>query len=203
MCKSEPLISRQLRMMGWIPLVFLGLHFYTHWERDTLGHILWWCHMANLILSIGWMCASPGLIRIAVLWLIPGLPLWILDASQTGDWSVSSGLTHFGGLVMGLFLLRRVRAARWAWLHAFIPGFVLQQISRWATAAELNVNIAHGMREGWEEVFSSYWQYWLFTTLGILAALWGVNKVLQSTFPQQLDERKDHGIDSGPQNQTG
>ena len=192
MCASTSFTCR-FRMMGWIPLVFFALHFHYHWSREQPANILWMCHVSNVILAIGWMSAWPGLIRVAVLWLIPGLPLWIMESIQTGEVSFTSVLTHLGGLALGLILLYRVRSARWTWLYAMIWYLALQQICRMASPEALNVNIAHRMRAGWEGVFSAYWQYWLFTSLLALGGLWGVNRILQLLFPVSPIERNGHG----------
>jgi len=106
------------------------------------------CNIGNLVLAIGLFLGRPVIIRLAVFWLIPGLPLWIWYMVLRGGWLLTSTFTHVGGLVVGLFALSKIRADRRAWLYAFAWYLLAQQISRLTTPAELNVSAAHHIYTG-------------------------------------------------------
>jgi hypothetical protein len=120
----------------------------------------------------------------AVLWLIPGLPLWLWFIAMEGGWLLTSTFSHVGGLGVGLIALRTVGADRTTPIYAVIWYLVSQLICRVFTPAESNVNIAHRVYEGFEHMFSAYWQYWLATTAMVVAGAWLLGLVLQKTFPR-------------------
>ena len=194
MSESRPFSSMRLRWAGLVPLAFVTLHFYQQLNYGNPWNLLWWCHAANIVLAAGLLFAAAGLVRISVIWLSLGLPLWVYESIELGELNPTSCLTHLGGLALGLFLLSRLRAAPRAGLHAFLLGIAVQLLSGWLTPAELNVNVSHGIRPGWEGVFSAYWQYRVITTIFFLVTLLGINRVLMRIFPAQINERKNHEI---------
>jgi hypothetical protein len=176
-------VTVSTRLLGLLPLVFFLAHLSYYWRTGELGHMLWMCTVSNLALAVGLFVGSKWIIRLAVLWLIPGLPLWLYYLAVNGGWLVTSFLTHVGGLTVGVVALHRVRAARWTWLHAALYFLVLQQLSRVFTTPELNVNVAHSVYPGWETMFSDYWQYWLATTSIVVAGLWLLGVIILRLFP--------------------
>ena len=132
-----------LRALGVVPLAFFVLHARYHLGQGTAGHLLWVCTASNLLLAVGLFLDLPMLIRVAVMWLIAGLPLWAWDLMEQVAWPVSTFLTHLGGLAVGLVALSRVRAARRPWVYAFGWYLALQLAARMWTRPELNVNLAH------------------------------------------------------------
>ncbi len=171
-------MSVRFRLWGLLPLAAFLLHLQFNWTHDVLGNTLWMCLVSNLFLAIGVLCAQASLIRLAVIWLIPGVPLWLMDMLQFGMVTRVTFLSHLGGTVLGLVALRRVGAARRTWVYAFVWYLVLQQLSRMVTPPELNVNVAHTIYPGWERFFGAYWQYWMFTTVSAAAGLWVIGRML-------------------------
>lgn len=145
--------------------------------------MLWMCNIGNLLLALGLLLNQPLLIRVAVFWLIPGLPLWVWFMALRGGWLLTSGFAHIGGLIVGLFALAHVRVDRHAWLYAIVWFLAVQQVCRLITPVELNVNLAHRIFSGWETVFSAYWQFWIASTLavGFGSRLMGI--ILLKLFP--------------------
>lgn len=175
--------AAKLRLLGLLPLGFFLAHGLYYWKHVGLGNMLWMCTLANLMLAAGLLIGYAWLIRLAVIWLIPGLPLWLFYLAQDGEWLVTSFFTHVGGLIVGLVVLSVVRFDRRTSMHAFLWYLFLQQISRMVTAPALNVNVAHNVYQGWETVFSAYWQYWLATTALAAIGLWVLGLVLLKLFP--------------------
>lgn len=158
--------------------------------------MLWMCNIGNLLLAIGLFLEEAILIRVAVIWMVPGLVVWFLYVVPTwgmlltGKLSLgqlfgvlSSTLAHVGGISVGLVVLRKVGMDGRAWFYAFIWYFVVQLLSRVMTPAALNVNLSHRIQEGWEQRFSSYWRFWLLLTLLVGLCLWILGFSLKMLWP--------------------
>jgi hypothetical protein len=190
---KEHALTMRFRLLGFLPLLFFlgqGLHY---WQIDQLGHMLWMCNIGNLLLSLGMFLDEPALIRIAVIWAIPGAPIWMRYVVTEWfhysviDWSAvaASSFAHVGGLIVGLFALARVRMDRAAWFHAFVWFLILQVVSRLATPAELNVNVSHYVYESWQKYFSSYWKFWMAMALIVGIGLWLLSSALNGIWPRR------------------
>lgn len=184
------------RLLGILPLAFFGAQAIHYWQTGELGHMLWMCNVGNLLLALGLFLGKARLIRVAVIWLIPGVAVWFVYVVPTwgmlltGKFGVqellavvSSTLAHLGGLAVGLPLLRRIGMDDRAWLWAFMWYFIVQLLSRFVTPAALNVNVAHRIQDGWEQTFSSYWKFWLVLTLLVGVCLWILGRLLKMLWP--------------------
>ena len=160
--------------------------------------MLWMCNIGNLLLALGLFFELPLLIRVAVIWTVPGVAVWFLYVVPTWgmllagnfDWKqlfgvISSSLAHLGGFSTGLIALRQVKMDARAWAYAFLWYFVVQLISRLVTPAAMNVNLAHNIQSGWEQTFSSYLKFWLALSAlgGVL--LWVLGKLLERMWPAE------------------
>lgn len=162
----------QTRLLGLLPLFFFlaqGIHY---WRLNQFGHMCWMCNIGNLVLAIGLFFERPLLVRVAAIWTIPGLLVWFVYVVLTWGVSFSSTLAHVGGLAVAAIALKRYRMDRGSWLYAFGWLLAMQVISRFFTAPELNVNLAHAVQPGWDSMFTSYWSFWLVLTIVAAAILW-------------------------------
>ena len=176
--------TARFRLLGILPLAFFIARVVEYvWVQKTPSQVLWMCHLANLMLAAGLFLASPTVICISILFIIFGLPPWIFDMFMIKIVTPVSVFSHLGGAVVGLIALAKVRARRWAWLPALALFILVQQICRFATPPDLNVNAAHYAYGPWKNLFSSYWKYWVVITLMIAAGLWIVEFVLVKLFP--------------------
>jgi hypothetical protein len=133
----------------------------------------------------------PRLIRVAVIWSIPGLFVWWRYVATewfsyaTLDWwaVVSSTLAHIGGIAIGLIALQRVRIDRVTWLYAFVWYLAIQFVSRIATRVELNVNVSQKVYAGWDSTFQSYLSFWIVLTLATAASLWILTQAFVRAWP--------------------
>ena len=182
--------------MGILPLMFFlaqAVH-YLHIHEE--GHLLWMCNIGNLLLALGMFLDQKLVIRLAVIWAIPGLLLWILYVVPTwglllaGQFTfgqvfgvISSSLAHLGGIAVGIVALKRVRMDHWTWLYAFIWYLIMQFFSRWLTSAAMNVNLSHRVQDGWESSFESYWKFWIVLTLFVAVCAWLLTLVLRKIWP--------------------
>jgi hypothetical protein len=147
------------------------------------------CNVGNLLLAVGVFLPRPAVIRVAVVWLIPGLLIWLWYVVRLSGLLFTSTLAHVGGLVVGLFMLRRVGVERVSWLHALAWYLFMQGVSRLFTPPGLNVNIAHRVYEGWGEAFGSYFRFWLATTLAVAALLWLIVFTLAKLLPPRRTDK--------------
>ncbi len=178
-----PRPTDRLRLLGLLPLMFFCAHAFYYWRRGEPAHILWMCNIGNLLLAAGLLLRRPQLTRVAAVWLIPGLPVWLLFVVRAWGFVPTSTLAHLGGLTVGLYALARVRVDRATWLHAFVWYLLVQFVCRLITPPALNVNLAHSVYEGWQGTFSAYWQFWLATTAAVAAALCLLVLLLSKLWP--------------------
>lgn len=171
----------RVRLLGLVPIGFFLAHFYYYWTHGGVGHMLWMCNLATAVLGIGMIVGFAPLIRLAVIWLIPGLGLWFWFVVMEGGWLWTSFFSHVGGLSIGLLALREVGAGRWTWLYSTIWYVAVQQLCRMVTDPELNVNVAHRPYEGFEGM--AYREYWILTTLLVVVGAWLTGMTLLKLFP--------------------
>ncbi len=193
---AKRLLSWQFRTLGFLPLMFFLGQAIHYWQINQLGHMLWMCNIGNLLLALGLFFAEAELIRVAVIWMVPGVLVWFVYVVPTwgmlftGKFShselfgvLSSTLAHLGGFAVGIVVLRRVGMDARAWLYAFIWYFAVQLFSRLVTPAAMNVNLSQNIQTGWEATFSSYWRFWLVLTILIGVGLWILGFLLRRLWP--------------------
>ena len=155
------------------------------------------CNIGNLLLALGLFFEAAIMIRVAVIWVIPGLAVWFLfyilpiwGMFLTGRASyaqlfgvLSSTLVHVGGFAVGIVVLRKVGMDARAWFLAFIWYLAVQLLSRLLTPADMNVNLSHRIQEGWEQAFSAYWKFWFVLTVIVGLCLWLLGLLLKRLWP--------------------
>jgi hypothetical protein len=195
------LTRQQLRLLGFLPLSFFLAQVIHYWQINELGHILWMCNIGNLLLAVGLLFEQTILIRVAVIWMVPGFGVWLAYVVPT--WGallsgkstatelfavVSSTLAHVGGLCVAIVVGRRVRIDSSAWLFAFAWYFLVQLISRLFTPAVLNVNLVYNIQPGWEQTFSSYLKFWITLSAVVGVGLWLLGLLLRKLWPAESAE---------------
>ena len=175
----------KLRLLGIFPLFFFLAQAVHYWKINQLGHMFWMCNVGNLVLALGLFLEKPIVIRLAAIWTIPGLLIWILYVVLAWGVFLTSTLAHVGGLAVALIALSRVGMDRTSWRWAFGWYLVVQRLSRLLTAPELNVNLAHAVQPGWEGAFHSYWSFWLVLTVATIMTLWLSSLLLRSIWPRE------------------
>jgi hypothetical protein len=180
---ANQLWSARLRLLGFLPLAFFLAQAVHYWRINELGHMLWMCNIGNLVLAIGLFLNQAILIRIAVLWMIPGLVVWLLYVVLAWGVFLSSTLAHVGGIIVGMLALQKVRVDRAAWLYALLWYLAVQLLSRLITPVEMNVNVSQRIYDGWQQTFTAYWKFWLILTLGTAVVLWILGSILHKLWP--------------------
>jgi hypothetical protein len=173
------------RLLGLLPLAFFIAQGVHYWRINELGHMLWMCNIGNLIHALGLFLEKPSVIRVAALWMVPGLVVWFVYVVLAWGVFVTSTLAHVGGLVVAVFALRRVGMDQITWLYALLWYLGVQILSRFFTPRELNVNVAHAVEGGWQQTFGSYWTFWIVLTLGTAVLLWMLGLMLKLLWPAE------------------
>ena len=161
-------------MSGVFPLSLYLLELLDNARRGVVWDSLWICHLANLLMGIGALGGRPMLVRMGVLWMMAGTPLWVRELWVDPSIGPVSYLSHIGGLAFALLWLRRAAPedlARPAWFQAWLFFVAVRALCRLITPDELNVNASRLMRDGFETVFTSYWPYWALSSLAAAAVL--------------------------------
>ena len=178
--------SIHFRLLGALPLMFFLFQGIHYWRINELGNMLWMCNICNLMLALGLFLCHAQLIRVSVLWMIPGLVVWFIYVVLAWGIFFSSTLAHVGGMLVALVAVKKVGMDRRAWIYGVLWYFVLQVVSRIFTPANLNVNISHNVDPGWQGTFNSYWKFWVVLTLAVGIVLWILSLILRKLFPPNL-----------------
>lgn len=162
----------RMRLLGLLPLFFFIAQGVHYWRINELGHMLWMCNIGNLVLALGLFFEKPLLVRVAAIWTIPGLFIWFFYVVLAWGVFFTSTLAHVGGIAIATIALKTYRMDRNSWRYAFGWSLLVQLLSRFVTAPELNVNLAHTVQPGFERTFPSYWMFWLALTIATAVWLW-------------------------------
>lgn len=187
---------KRFRLLGLLPLVFFLAQAIHYWHINELGQVFWMCNIGNLLLAVGLFLNQPILIRVAAIWMVPGVAVWLVYVVPT--WSMlltgtatlgqlfgvlASTLAHLGGFSVGMLVLRSLKMDKTAWMYAFAWYFVVQLLSRFMTPVPMNINVSQQIQAGWEPTFSSYWKFWLVLTVLVGLCLWVLGAVLRLIWP--------------------
>lgn len=121
---------------------------------------LWSCHVGLLLVGIALWLPGARAAALAFLWVLIGFSLWGIDVLNGRSVDAMTLAVHGGGMAVASFALwRRGWPKGYVFWLVILGYLVLQQICRWVTPPELNVNLAFGIRAGWEGSFADYWPY--------------------------------------------
>lgn len=193
---------KRFRLLGFLPLAFFIAQAIHYWQINELGQMLWMCNIGNLLLALGLFFEQAILIRVAAIWMVPGVAVWFAyvvptwGALVTGQANLSqlfgvlsSTLAHLGGFAVGMLVLRRIRMDSRAWLLAFAWYFVLQLLSRLITPVPMNINVSQNIWAGWEQTFNVYWKFWLVLTLLVGICMWVLGAILRLVWPAEIQNQ--------------
>lgn len=186
---QSKLSSSWFRILGLFPLAFFFAQSNHYWRINELGHMLWMCNIGNLVLAIGLFLNNALLIRVAVIWMFPGLAVWLVYVALAWGMFFSSTLAHVGGMIVGLVAIRRVGMDQTAWRFALGWYLIVQFLSRLLTPANLNVNVAHSVEEGWRQTFNAYWKFWVVLTVITALVLWLIGTALNRIWPSKIPSK--------------
>jgi hypothetical protein len=96
---------QRFRLIGVLPIIIFIARLIQYIQVGTLDWIVASCHISNLIVGVGMIFGAPLLVRVATIWLIIGLPMWIIDAVVSWEMWWSSIYSHVGGFLIGLYAI--------------------------------------------------------------------------------------------------
>jgi hypothetical protein len=181
--------SKRFRLIGVLPVIIFIARLIQYIQVGAPDWIAANCHNANLMLGLGMIFRAPLLIRMAAIWLVIGLPMWIIDAVVSRELWLSSIYSHLGGFLIALYAIRKTRSTGKSWMPALVWFAFLQLVTRYTTAPELNVNIAHSPYELVKEWFPSYWAFWPVCLAIVTAMVWIVEHTLLTLYPLNQEAR--------------
>ena len=155
--------------LGLLAFAFYAIHAGVHLANGEAQDLWWVCHVATLLVGVGFCLGTAAPIAIGFLWLCVGDALWLLELAGGEPLLPSSLLTHVGGFLLSLYGLRLYGLPRGTWWQAVVALLAMQQLTRWLTPAEANVNVAFAVWKGWEGWFPSYLVYRIVLTAGAAA----------------------------------
>lgn len=181
-------LSRWQLACGLIALALFAQKLVHDWPLGLAPNSLWLCHVGNLALGLGLLLRKPWLTRVAVLWIVAGLPMWLLEVALTGTTTVASVLSHAGGVaIAGVVISCRCWAAqRFDWLVAWAGFIAVQQLARTLTPPELNINLAHAVHSSARAWFDSYPAYAAFVAAAAALVLWLLQQAISIVHRRML-----------------
>ena len=181
--KNQAWHNRQFQLIGTLPLIIFLYRLVQYLQVGTPDWIMYNCHVTMVLLSAGMVLGVPLLIRIATIWLVIGLPMWLIDAYFIQELWIASIFSHLGGFLLAIYAIHRVRATGQSWGPAVVWFLFWQMITRYTTAPELNINIAHAPYEFSQAWFASYWLFWPLCALGVSLLAWTAECGLARVYP--------------------
>jgi len=169
------------RLFGTLAIGGYCIHALFHISRGEPENLLWVCHLAALLVGIGLIARSKTVAGIGTIVLCMGTPLWLFDLSQGSEFMPTSLGTHALGLAIGLYGVRVLGVERGTWWKAVVFTVLLIAVSRLATPAASNVNLAFAIPPGMDRYFSSHLAY-LAVMIGITCVYFWVVETLLRVF---------------------
>ena len=177
--------TTRFRLIGVLPIIIFAARLIQYIQVGTPDWIVYSCHISNLVLGVGMIIGWPLLVRVAAIWLVIGVPMWVTDAVVTWELWWSSIYSHLGGFLIGLYAVSKVRATGKSWLSALAWFVFLQMITRYTTAPELNINVAHYPYELVKNWFHNYWAFLPVCLLVVTGMVWMVELGLAKLYPSE------------------
>jgi hypothetical protein len=176
-------MNRGLRSvpLGMTALVLYAIHEIAYVLRGQPENGLWTCNVGLIAVGVGLLIPSAICNAVGTFWMTAGFPLWIVYMLTAVDGEWTSILTHIGGLILGYIGIRRqgLPSPTWAYAILALAGLIL--VSHPLTSPAQNVNFSHGVYEGAQRFFSSYWTYMFALFVAFTAVFttlqWGLPKL--------------------------
>lgn len=148
---------------GLVVLAIWGLMLVDKVRLAELPDALWCCNVGQLLLGVALLADAPRLATTGTLFLVYGLPLWVIYLVGGGAVGLSSLLTHLVSLPLGVLAARGLGVPPGTWWRATLAIVGLQALTRLVTPPRFNVNLSHHIHPGWEGLFlHSYAVYYAF-----------------------------------------
>ena len=186
----ELLLDPRVRLLGLIPLTCWIFHYIRYaFVLQEPANMLWMCHVTALLLAVGLLASWASVVRVAAIWAIVGLPMWIIEVAARGYTSRISVLSHILVPIIAGIALSQVKAGRWSVVaHAMALFLVVQQVCRSITVEAFNINMAHKPYDALaSDLVPSYPAYWVLTTAMLTGIVALVALATRRFFPADVE----------------
>ncbi len=168
------------RYFGIIPLFTFIYASVVCLIDGEAGRILWICNISTLIQGAGMLFLHTRWVWIGTMWLIIGLPFWILDGLLYDlVFTPQAIMMHVGCSLLGLAFLWREESIRNSWWQAYVILLILYVPSRLFADPALNVNLSFSIHPMSAGLFSDYTKYFLFANISFLITLYLVDALIK------------------------
>jgi len=171
------------RVLGAVALGCWGVHAVDLVLRGETHDLMWICNLAGPVLALGCFARRRLPVGIAVLWLVYGTPLWLLDMASGGVIIPTSFVSHFGCLAVGIVTVRAMGWERGAWWKTSVALVAVMALTRVITPPRFNVNLAFAVWDGWEDWFPSYGPYAVLLVTGSAVCFFVVGRLFERVAP--------------------
>lgn len=145
-----------MKKLGLAALGCYAIHAGFHIINGRPEETLWMCHLGAALVGAGLLGSSAITNGIGALFLCLGTPLWVMYLAGGGEFYPTSCFPHLGGLVIGLYGVRRLGLPPGTWWKAAAALITLIVVCRLVTPERANVNVAFAIYPGWEKFFPSH-----------------------------------------------
>jgi len=132
-----------LRPLALLPLAGYAVHVGFQVWRGHAEYALWSCHVAALFVGAGLLGPWPTANAVGVLWLVLGVPLWLMDVARGGEFFPATLFSHVAAFAIGLMALAWLGWPPGAWWKGLATLLALVVVSRGVTSEPANVNGAY------------------------------------------------------------
>ena len=178
----------RLKWLGSLPLAFFAYATFCFIKVGEWPHLLWVCHLSNILLSLGLFWQKSRLVWISFLWILTGTGLWAINVALYDPFTMHSMLLHVGALfvaVDGVDYCQLLESPIWWPRILYCIG--VQIICHFITPPAFNVNMSHGVFKPLEGIISSYSLYWIGSTLGFSLLFFFLERVLPKWLPNRYE----------------
>lgn len=170
--------SNKTKLLACLPLSFFLFRLAVTYQEGEPEIVFWLCHINNLLLCAGILFSVPKIIQITALWFIVGFIMWIVDLFGNGNFTISSFISHFGGLIISLFFLTKTKINLFVWVYSIAWFLLLQQYCRMFTSPKLNINSSVEIWSSYKGIFVNYWAFQIFQIISLSLVLALVNVII-------------------------
>lgn len=170
--------TNQLKFLAILPLSFFLFRLFVTYHEGEPEIVFWLCHLNNLLLCAGILFSIPKFIQLTALWFIVGFVMWFIDLFDSGTFTFSSFLSHFGGLIISLFFLTKTKISLFVWVYSMAWFLVLQQYCRMFTPPKLNINSCVEIWGSYKNTFENYSAFLIFQIISLSLVLAFVNSII-------------------------
>ena len=176
-----------IRLLGLLPLYFFLHTAVFYWGTPEAPHILWVCNISNILMGLGMLLGKQTWTLVGLVWIIAGIPLWLIDGFVVTGFEYHSFLTHISSPIIGFYFCRKQGPPSGIiWIYAFIYFVALQILTHYNTPPELNINVSHDSYGPFAGYFPNYTVYYLANAPLLMGYLFLLDRKLKEALVRNI-----------------